>query len=361
MRSINCNRVIEYIHNQWMKKGLISNILYPASYITKSFLFIKNYLYKIKMLRIFRARVPVIVVGNIYIGGTGKTPVVISITKELKSRGWEPGVISRGYGIDVGDRPKVGCKNVCFSEFGDEPTLITKKTGAPISVHPKRDIAIKSLLHNFPNINIIISDDGLQHVSMARDFEIIVQDNRMIGNGRLIPSGPLREQTVRLNQANTIVNNRINYEEMQETNIYLQENRPYTINMYLKPEFAYNISGLEKDFPISYFNCNNYYKKIVALSGIGNNERFIKTLNDCWIYPSSYIKLKDHCKFDKSLFYNISADAILITSKDAVKCLNYEDPRIWEISVDAEFSDKFFFNYLSNQMYQASMKLKDHL
>lgn len=359
MKLVNYNKTIEYIHEQWMKKGVLSNILYPLSYITRFFLFIKKCLYRSKILKIFRTKIPIIVVGNIYVGGTGKTPVVISITRELKSRGWNPGVISRGYGVNVGNAAKVGCKEVDFLEFGDEPTLITKKTGAPISVHPKRYIAIKSLLHNFPNIDIIISDDGLQHIAMERDFEIIVQDNRKIGNGRLIPSGPLREPMFRLDQANIVINNRINYEEIIHRK--MKKSKPCSIDMYLKPEFAYNISGLKNDRPISYFNYNNYHKKIVAISGIGNNERFIKTLNDCMIYPASCIKLMDHCELNKFSFTDILADAILITSKDAVKCSNHQDPRIWEISVDAEFSDKNFFDCLSSQMHQTNMKLKDHL
>ncbi|AGF48994.1 tetraacyldisaccharide 4'-kinase [Candidatus Kinetoplastidibacterium galati] len=358
---MNYNKVNEYIHKQWMRKGLLSNILYPISQTIKFLLFIKNYLYKSKILKVFRARIPIIVVGNIYIGGTGKTPVVISITKELKAKGWNPGIISRGYGVRIGNTAKVGYKDVDYSEFGDEPTLITKKTGAPISVHPKRCIAIKSLLHNFPNIDIIISDDGLQHSSMERDFEIIVQDNRGIGNGRLIPSGPLRDSVLRLDQVDLIVSNRINCKEMINKSICLEKSKPYHIDMYLRPEFAFNISGLKNNRPISYFNRNNYHRKIVAISGIGNNERFIKTLNDCMIYPSSHIKLMDHCKLNNFSFCDISADAILITSKDAVKYSGSKDPRIWEISVAAEFSDKDFFSYLSNQMHQASMKLKDHL
>ena len=132
---------------------------------------------------------PVVVIGNVYVGGTGKTPMVIA-TVEGRARGFNPGVVSRGYGAKIGPEPRVGQgAALAASAFGDEPALIARASGAPVSVHPKRALAAQALLRAHPDVDVIVSDDGLQHLALARDVEIVVQDERGIGNGRLLPAG----------------------------------------------------------------------------------------------------------------------------------------------------------------------------
>src|SRR5690606_35768626 len=128
------------------------------------------------------------------------------LVQALQQRGWHPGVISRGYGAKPGEKPRVGAGALEAALFGDEPALIAAQTGAPVSVHPDRPAAMRRLRRHYPNVDVVISDDGLQHLALGRDLEIIVQDARGIGNGRLLPAGPLRESADRLRSADFIIN-----------------------------------------------------------------------------------------------------------------------------------------------------------
>ncbi|AGF46843.1 tetraacyldisaccharide 4'-kinase [Candidatus Kinetoplastibacterium desouzaii TCC079E] len=335
-----------FIQNQWNKKGLLSNILYPFSYIVITTNFIKKKIYDYGIIKKYRPNIPTIIVGNIYIGGTGKTPLVISIVNKLKSLGWKPGVISRGYGVKIGKDAIVEHNKVSAKIFGDEPALINRETGVPISVHPNRIKAAKALMLYDNTLNVLICDDGLQHIALERDFEIIVQDDRKYGNGRVIPSGPLRETLNRLNTVHAIINNVPHY--IYNKSININNKKPFELNMFLKPSNAYNLTNPQIVKPLKYFANNNKFKKIVAIAGIGNHERFMETLNQHNIYPSSYIKLNDHSKIEKSNFSQIFADIILMTSKDAIKYAGIEDSRLWEIKVEAQISNDVFYYYLSD-------------
>ena len=153
----------------------------------------------------YRAPVPVVIVGNLYVGGTGKTPVVIALVKQLKALGWHPGLISRGYGAKLGPSARTGQGELNASIMGDEPALLAEQTGAWIGVHPNRQLACQALLKADPAIDIIVSDDGLQHLALARDVEIVVQDTRGVGNGWLLPAGPLREPAKRLKTVDVVI------------------------------------------------------------------------------------------------------------------------------------------------------------
>src|SRR5690606_15033938 len=143
------------------------------------------------------------------VGGTGKTPVVIAVIKSLQARGWTPGVVSRGYGVKIGTEPRSGQGELPAADFGDEPSLIAASTGAAIAVHPQRNLARQALAESFPDVDVVVSDDGLQHLGLSRDVEIIVQDARGIGNGRLLPAGPLREPASKLSEVDFIIDNSI--------------------------------------------------------------------------------------------------------------------------------------------------------
>jgi tetraacyldisaccharide 4'-kinase len=180
----------------WQRRGVIACLLWPLSFIFNLLIVTRLALYALGIFRITILPVPVIVVGNIFVGGTGKTPLVIWIIQLLQEQGWKPAVISRGYGSSA-QQVRAVEKNSHAQEVGDEPLLIAKRTGVPVFIGRDRAAAGLALLQAHPNVNIIISDDGLQHYALGRNIEIQLSDSRGNGNGWLLPAGPLREPATR--------------------------------------------------------------------------------------------------------------------------------------------------------------------
>ena len=180
------------LQTAWLHRGLLACLLWPLSLIYAALFAVRGLLYRAGWLRTERVGVPVIVVGNVIAGGAGKTPVVMAVVRHLQARGVEVGVISRGYGRQTDD-----CREVLGGgdprDVGDEPTLIHHATGAPVFVARRRIDAAHALIERYPATQVIVSDDGLQHLALARDIEICVFDDRGIGNGWRLPAGPLRE------------------------------------------------------------------------------------------------------------------------------------------------------------------------
>lgn len=176
----------------WKRRGPLAWALWPLSCLYRIAVAIRRALYRLGLLRAERVAVPVIVVGNVIAGGAGKTPVTQAIVRHLVARGWQPGVVSRGYGRSTND-----CREVCAdsraTEVGDEPLLIAKRTGVPVFVARHRAQAARALLAQHPRTDVIVCDDGLQHLALARDIEICVFNDDGVGNGFLLPAGPLRE------------------------------------------------------------------------------------------------------------------------------------------------------------------------
>ncbi|MGP1615083.1 MAG: tetraacyldisaccharide 4'-kinase, partial [Pollutimonas bauzanensis] len=195
------------VHAAWQRKGLASALLLPLSWPVLAAIAYKHGRYLRQPGLAHHSRLPVVVVGNIYLGGTGKTPVVIALVQALRERGWHPGVISRGYGVKMGEQARSGRGKLAAGEFGDEPALIAQATQAPIAVHPNRALALKKLQKSYPDVDVVIADDGLQHLALGRDLEIVVQDARGIGNGRVLPAGPLREPASRLQSVDYVITN----------------------------------------------------------------------------------------------------------------------------------------------------------
>jgi len=176
----------------WTHRGLLAWLLWPVSLVFGVLVALRHFFYRQGWLSAHRLPVPVLVVGNLVAGGAGKTPVVIALVEHLQARGIQVGVISRGYG-----RSLAGCIEVTADhtaqQLGDEPMLIRQRTGVPVFVAERRVQAATALLARYPSVEIILSDDGLQHLSLLRDLEIGVFDDRGVGNGFLLPAGPLRE------------------------------------------------------------------------------------------------------------------------------------------------------------------------
>lgn len=181
------------LQQAWLQRGALARLLWPLSQVYGALTALRRSLYRFGLLRTERVGVPVVVVGNVIAGGSGKTPVVMAVVRHLEARGIKAGVVSRGYGRVTDD-----CREVLDDsdprDVGDEPALIRRSTQAPVFVARRRVDAGRALLARYPATKVVVSDDGLQHLAMARDVEICVFDDRGVGNGWLLPAGPLRER-----------------------------------------------------------------------------------------------------------------------------------------------------------------------
>jgi len=193
----------------WQKRGLLTRMLAPLASLHRAWRAWVTWAYRVGLMRSFRASVPVIVIGNLYIGGTGKTPLAIELVRQLRARGWQPGIVSRGYGASKSDAAKAMAREVdangTAAEFGDEPLLLAQATGAPVVIGRDRVAAVKLLLNLHNRIDVIVTDDGLQHRHLARDIELALLHYRGLGNGWMLPAGPLREPPQRLQSVDAVV------------------------------------------------------------------------------------------------------------------------------------------------------------
>lgn len=267
-----------------------------------------------------RLRVPVIVVGNIAVGGTGKTPFVIWLVEQLKKWGWKPGIISRGYGGRSATWPR---RVVDFSnpaEVGDEPVMMARATGCPVVVGPDRLTDARSLLDN-EEVDILVSDDGLQHYRLPRDLEIAVVDaGRGLGNGKLLPAGPLREPAERLGEVALVVVNGRGWKAPGSSSVVMD----------LVPAQARNLNTRERR-PLSGFSGSTVH----AVAGIGNPARFFSMLSRHGIQLVMH-PFPDHHPFRPADLEFGDNLPVLMTEKDAVKCAAFATERHWIVPVIAQ-------------------------
>ncbi len=321
--------------------------MFPFACIVERVLQARRAFYRMLPQRTYQAPLPVIVVGNIYVGGTGKTPVVIALVQALSTKGWRPGVISRGYGIKIGPYPKLGQGDVLSSELGDEPALIARQTKAPVAVHPNRKLAIEALMVRHPEVNLIVSDDGLQHLALARDMEIVVQDLRGVGNGRVMPAGPLRENAARLEHVDAIVTNCT--QETPPPSSRFNPKQVRQANMKLQIASIRNLSDGQV-LSLDQFRQRFASQRLGAAAGIGMPVRFFDSLVHAGLQIEETLALEDHHIFTHATFSALQSQQILITAKDAIKCESLEDPRLWVVEVTPVFSDPDFTDWVSHRL-----------
>ena len=327
----------------WERRGPTSLILWPLS---KVYGWINQALDLVNDLNLGKNKpqaVPIIIVGNIRVGGTGKTPIVIALAERLASMGWKPGIISRGYGAPASSAPQQVSSDSNPAEVGDEPVLIAKRTQDqfPIWVHPKRTRSIRSLLRSSPSVNVIISDDGLQHRSLVRwpareggrDIEFVVRDQRGEGNGFLLPAGPLREPASRERDATLMTGPTSPSNHIDE---YFLGRRAFTLGSQLGAPYQLNNSSNTQS--LSSIADTYLPNKITAVAAIGNPQRFFDDLLKQGI-AGKCIGLADHASYSREFFSAIHAECILITEKDAVKCTSIQDERIWVVPMSLEISN----------------------
>lgn len=308
----------------WYRSGLhpLLVLLLPMHALFVALSAVRRWLYRAGIIATYRAPVPVIVVGNISVGGTGKTPVTEALVQWLKHQGYSPAIISRGYGAQ-GPFPQIVTASATAQSVGDEPKLLAQRTGVPLAVSPNRQQAIELILQTFPTTDIILSDDGLQHYRLARDIEIAVVDgNRGLGNGWRLPLGPLREPAARLHQVDLVVQN-----GLSEQN--------YGWSFTLKPQrWKRVIDDVEVEQPQG---------DSVAIAGIGHPQRFFETLKQQQLTLKRCIEFADHHPFQAVDFESIESSMnVLMTEKDAAKCRTFAQENWFYLPVSAEFSDEFW-------------------
>ncbi|WP_137226834.1 tetraacyldisaccharide 4'-kinase [Shewanella sp. MEBiC00475] len=280
--------------------------------------------------------VPVIVVGNITAGGSGKTPTVIYLIELLRQHGYKPGVISRGYGVNIDGVAAVNI-NAKASDVGDEPAMIVARTQVPMVVGSKRIAAAQTLLADF-DVDVIISDDGLQHYALGRDIEIaLVDGERRYGNHCLLPAGPLREGLWRLNSVDFVINNggpALNGEVL----------------MTLEPAALCQVdSNLHDEF--------SQQHSVVAMAGIGNPQRFFNSISQLGYEVVQTIEFTDHQAFDPKQLNELSVQhSLLMTEKDAVKCRDFAQSNWWYLPVNAKLNSEFDHAMLSRLRQVAQTK-----
>jgi tetraacyldisaccharide 4'-kinase len=318
------SRIETRLAHEWQRRGPLAWALTPLAAVFAAVSGARRAAYSLGWLKTVRVRVPVVVVGNVTVGGTGKTPTVIALVEALRAAGFTPGVVSRGYGAKV-ERPTPVTAATAARVAGDEPLLIARRTGAPVWVSPDRVAAAQALCAAHGDVDVIVSDDGLQHYRLARDVELVVFDHRLGGNGFLLPAGPLREPLSR-HRDGTLINNP--FERALPP-------WPNTFALKLEPGDAWHLASPGLRRPLAQFASGpGQSTRLVAAAGIGSPERFFATLRGAGLAPQT-LPLPDHYAFTTNPFADIKADAILVTEKDAVKLGALNDARIWVVPVEA--------------------------
>jgi tetraacyldisaccharide 4'-kinase len=305
------------------RRGALAISLWPASMVFGAAAALRRTLYRRGMLRSERLPVPVVVVGNIAVGGSGKTPLVAALARALRERGFRPGIVSRGYGRARNDgAPLCVAADDDPGKVGDEPLLLAR-TGVPVVVARDRVAAARELLARHPECDVIVADDGLQHYRLARSVEIAVVDaTRALSNRWLLPAGPLREPVSRLDAVDAVVA----LVEPGETS-----SKPAgAFAMTLVGEVFVRVDDPRITAPASAFLGPGVH----ALAGIGHPDRFFRGLASMGITAHTH-PFPDHHRFTPGDLDIADARAILMTEKDAVKCEAFAGERCWYLPVTA--------------------------
>jgi tetraacyldisaccharide 4'-kinase len=274
-----------------------------------------------------RLPVPVVVVGNITVGGAGKTPLTLWLAGELAQRGWRPGIVSRGHGGAAGG-PRPVAADSSPAEVGDEPVLLARRSGVPVWVGQRRAAAGRALLAAHPEVDVLLCDDGLQHYGLARDVELAVFDGRGAGNGRQLPAGPLREPLTRLAAVDAIICNGLPDDRLPPGvpcfDMCLQPGRLYRLDDARQTCDAAALAG----------------RRLHALAGIGDPRRFFRTLESLGLRATPH-PFPDHHSYVAADLAFAADGVLLMTEKDAVKCAGLTPGETWVLPVDAELPPAF--------------------
>ncbi len=319
------------VRRAWCHRGLLARVLYPLHLAHRFGRGLRTAAHALGYARPVRLPVPVIVVGNLSVGGTGKTPLVIDLVRGLRARGYSPGIVSRGFGGGA----KVATLVESTSDpaqCGDEPLLIRYVSGAPVAIGRDRVAAARLLLASHPACNVLIADDGLQHRRLGRDLEIVLLDALGIGNGLLLPAGPLRDPPQRLMGVDAVVLHGI----VPPVRIH----SPF-FRMQSAVREAVNMASGARRTTLQDLAQEQRERKLrlLAVCAIGAPERYFAMLRGQGLQFDE-LALADHATIEAAMLPAGAYDRILITEKDAVKCYRNPrlrgDERIWVVPLVAQ-------------------------
>lgn len=323
------HKLQQFIENAWYNGHFFLVLLWPLEAVFRCLVFLRKKGYQQGWSSSYKADVPVIVVGNITVGGTGKTPLVIALSKRLQLSGYKPAIISRGYGSKLGTYPYAVKLDDSATLVGDEPLLLAQRTQVPVIIGSNRSASL-AYIKDYYDCNVIISDDGLQHYAMQRDIEIIVVDaQRQLGNGHCLPAGPLRESKKRLLSADAVVlNNGSSLGVYPELPTYtMTYEYEHLVNLHSKQTVNFEPSGIGRS--------------VHAIAGIGNPERFYQQLAAVGFEPECHY-FPDHHDFNaQDIAFPINKP-IIMTEKDAVKLAALNLDNAWFLPVDAQLDESFY-------------------
>ena len=306
----------------WYGRHPARLVLAPCGWLYRGLCWARRAAYRSSLFNVYRAPVPVIVVGNLTVGGTGKTPVVIWLARKLTEYGFKPGIIARGYRGRAASWPQQVRPDSDPIAVGDEAVLIARRAGVPVAVGPKRAADIAALLKH-ADVNIIVCDDGLQHYALARDIEIAVLDGvRRFGNGACLPAGPLREPSTRLQQVDLVVTNGL-AARGEFPMRYLAER----VHRVGQPGASVALNAFPE-------------KTVHAVAAVGNPSEFFAMLKRNGLRVTPHV-FPDHHWFTRDDLAFADRQPVIMTEKDAVKCEHFDDPRLWYVPIEAELPDVF--------------------
>ncbi len=319
-----------WLQRQWFQRRLTPALLFLLlPLLPWQALFVLASGWQRRRARPQRLPVPVLVVGNLTVGGAGKTPLALWLARMLAARGWRPGIVSRGYGRR-GDGIVAVTAASSAAEVGDEPLLLARRSGVPVCVGRDRFAAAQALLAAAPQVDVILCDDGLQHLRLARDVELAVFDGRGAGNGWRLPLGPLREALSRLATVDAVIGNFPGAATMLPPGVALPPGPAY-FPMALRPGRFERLDRPATAVDAGYFSG----RRVHALAGIGDPGRFFATLQGLGIEFVAH-PFPDHHAYTVADLSFAGDDILLMTEKDAVKCSALVPGEAWFLPVEAE-------------------------
>jgi len=338
----------------WYRDTAGPSLLQPLSWLYAIAIRVRATAYARRWLTTHYVDKPVVVVGNLTVGGTGKTPLVILLARHLTERGLRVGIVSRGHGSDAADAPRQVNETSNWQDVGDEPLLLYRGTQCVTLIGRDRVAAAQALVAR--GVDVIVSDDGLQHLRLARDCEIVVIDGtRGFGNGRMLPAGPLREPVSHVSDADVIVINGVAEHSSLRRVASSIEAGPIearALQMTLLPGDAVRLDGREPPRSLEAFRGRSVH----AVAGIGNPARFFRDLRARGLDVIEHA-FPDHHPFaahDLSFGDDLP---VLMTEKDAVKCASFADPRLWSVPTTATFSEAQARELLDHVMRKIESRL----